>query len=214
MASSRPEAIATPPRKRAAWTLAWLLLAAVVLTFLWMTWRKYGQPDPEVYSIFWSRRGWLWAHLVGGAATLLLGPFQFIAPLRNGYPRIHRWTGRLYLLAMAVACVGAAGLIATTPGGLGLQVAFSATEIAWLFTATMGYLAIRKRRLQEHRRWMIRNYLVTMVFVTFRATIMIPGVMSLAPPNVVIPTLLWLGWAVPVVIYEVGWRTINRMRRD
>lgn len=198
---------------RIGWTLGWLLLVAVVLAFLWMTWRKYGHPDPGAYSIFWSRRGWLWAHLAGGAATLVLGPFQFIAPLRNAAPRLHRWTGRLYLLAMAVACVGAGGLIATTPGGVGLQVAFSATGIAWVSTATMAFVAIRRGQPRVHRRWMIRNYLVTLVFVTFRATIMVPGVMTLAPPNVMIPALLWLGWVVPVLVYELGFRLIDRMRR-
>jgi len=105
---------------------------------------------------------------------------------------------------MLVACVGAAGLIATTPAGFGLQLAFAATGLAWLFTALMGFIAIRRKLPHVHRRWMVRNYIVTFTFVTFRAATLIPGVMELAPPSVMIPTLLWLGWVVPLLAYEAG----------
>ncbi len=198
--------------RRVGWRLAWLLLLAVVIAFLLMAWRKYGDADPAAYSIFWSRRGWLWAHLAGGAMTLLLGPFQFVPRLRSAFPGLHRWTGRLYLVAMLVACAGAAGLIATTPGGRGLQVAFSATGIAWLSTAAVAFTAIRRGRTQVHRRWMVRNYIVTMVFVTFRASTLVPGVMGLASPQVMIPTLVWLSWIVPLLAYEAGVRTMRHRR--
>jgi len=200
--------------RRAYANAAWLLLIVAVIAFLSITYRKYVPMDPAAYSIFWSRREWLWAHLAGGALTLLLGPFQFLARLRNAYPRLHRWTGRIYLLAMLVACVGAAGLIATTPGGVGLQIAFAATEIAWLFTALMGFIAIRRRLPSVHRRWMVRNYTITFVFVTFRAAIRVPGVMDLAPPAVMIPTLLWLGWVVPLFAYEASVGVIDWMCRS
>jgi hypothetical protein len=49
-----------------------------------------------------------------------------------------------------------------------------------------------------------RAHLITFAFVTFRALLMIPGVTTLAPPDVMIPTLLWLGWVVPILIYEIG----------
>jgi len=177
---------------------------AAIIDFLLLAYRKYGHVDADAYSIFWARRGWLWAHLGGGTLTLLLGPFQFLPRLRTAFPWVHRWTGRLYLLAVLIACAGAAGLIATTPGGVGLQVAFAVTELAWLFTALMGFIAIRGKQPHIHRRWMLRNYIITFVFVTFRAATLIPGVMGLAPPSVMIPTLLWLSWVVPLLAYEIS----------
>ncbi|MEO6689964.1 MAG: DUF2306 domain-containing protein [Dokdonella sp.] len=200
--------------RRAARTIVWLLLVAAVIFFLRMTYQKYGHIDAGVYGIFWPRRGWLWTHLAGGVVTLALGPFQFIARLRAAYPRIHRWTGRTYLMAMCVASVGAVGLIATTPGGIALQVEFSATGIAWLFTASMGFIAIRRKLPQVHRRWMVRNYIITLAFVTFRAVIMIPGVMQIAAPSVLIPALLWSSWLVPLLLYQAGLAMIHWARRS
>lgn len=189
--------------RRIAWAALWLLALAVVLHFLWGSFLKYAPQDPNAYGMFWSRRAWLWTHLAGGTLTALLGPWQFIARLRKAYPRVHRWTGRVYLSAMLVACVGAAGLIATTPGGFALQAAFAATALAWLCTALPGYLAIRAGRIQDHRRWMLRNYIVTLAPMVFRLSIQVPGMMTLAHPAVLIPTLLWLSWAAPLLVYEL-----------
>lgn len=199
--------------RRAAWGVAWLLLVAAIIDFLLDTYQKYGHVNASAYSIFWSRREWLWVHLAGGTLTVLLGALQFLTPLRTGWPRIHRWVGRAYLLALLVGSLGVAALIATTPAGFGLRLAFAAMGIAWLFTGTMGFIAIRRKRTQVHRRWMLRNYLITFAFVTFRTLLMIPGVMALAPPDVMVPTLLWLSWAVPILVYEIGravrsWRAV------
>jgi hypothetical protein len=212
MARTHPEAASTPylrHARRVAWGVAWLILVAAIIDFLLVTYRKYGHVDADAYSIFWSRREWLWVHLAGGTLAVLLGALQFLTPLRNAWPRIHRWTGRLYLLAMLVASLGVAALIATSPAGFGLRLAFAAMGLAWLFTGTMGFIAIRRKRLQIHRRWMVRNYIITFAFVTFRAMLMIPGVMALAPPAVIIPTLLWLSWVVPILAYEMGAAAIH-----
>lgn len=185
-----------------------LLTAVLVIHFLLTTYRKYGHIDITSYGMFWSRRELLWLHLAGGAIGMLLGPIQFITRLRGTYPRFHRWTGRTYLLAMLVACAGAAGLIATSPASLGIRVAFSATGLAWLFTALMGFAAIRKKQPLVHRRWMVRAYVVTLAPIAFRMAILIPGVMQLASPEVMIPTLLWLSWAAPLLAYEAGRRLL------
>jgi len=198
------------PAMRAVLTIVWLLVLAAIAHFLAVTYQKYGDVNAGSYSLFSTRREWLWAHLSGATLTLLLGPFQFLTPLRVAYPRVHRWTGRLYLLAMLVACAGAVGLIVTTPAGIGIQVAFAATELAWLSTAVMGFVAIRGKRMQVHRRWMIRNYIITFVFITFRVALMIPTLMALGPPSVMIPVLLELSWVIPLVVYELSAAAFGR----
>jgi len=198
------------PVMRAVSAIAWLFVLAAIAHFLAITYQKYGDVNAGSYSLFSSRREWLLAHLSGATLTLLLGPFQFPTRLRVAYPLVHRWTGRLYLVAMLVACVGAAGLIVTTPAGIGIQIAFAATELAWLFTALMGFIAIRGKRMQVHRRWMIRNYIITFVFITFRVALMIPTLMALGPPSVMIPVLLELSWVIPLVVYELSAAAFGR----
>ena len=83
-----------------------------------------------------------------------------------------------------------------------IRIAFIATGLAWLVTAIMGYIAIRQRRTRDHRRWMIRNYLVTLAPASFRLALLVPGLMALSAPMLMIPLLLWLSWALPLLVYE------------
>ena len=182
--------------------VAWLLALALVLHFLAVAQQKYTHLDAGAYGMFWSRRGWLWLHLGGGGIGMLLGATQFVARLRNAWPRAHRWIGRIYLLAMLAGMAGAGGLVATSPAPPAIRIAFIATGLAWLVTAIMGYIAIRQRRTRDHRRWMIRNYLVTLAPASFRLALLVPGLMALSAPMLMIPLLLWASWALPLLAYE------------
>lgn len=187
-----------------------LLLIAVVAwsaNFLFEVFDKYRHVDPETYTFFWDRRAWLWTHLAGGALTVLLGPVQFLTQWPRAYGRVHRWTGRVYLTAMLVASTGAVGLISTSPAPYSIRMAFAATALAWLLTALVGLVLIRKGQVQRHRRWMTRSYLVTLAPITFRLFLHLPGVFTvLPPPPEGIAWLLWLSWMVPLFAYEVGRR--------
>jgi uncharacterized membrane protein len=102
-----------------------------------------------------------YAHTVGGLIGTLIGPFQFLGAMRRHYPRVHVWLGRAYL-----TCVGLSGLagLYLSPGSYASNtfgVAFIALALAWLYTGTRAYLAIRGRDVQAHRRWMVRNYALT-----------------------------------------------------
>ena len=72
---------------------------------------------------------------------------------------------------------------------------------AWWLTVGMAYAAIRRRRIEAHKEWMVRSYVVTFAFVTFR---------YLEPLSVWDPlggargsTVLWLSWVFPLLIAEV-----------
>src|SRR5579859_2667152 len=53
---------------------------------------------------FWAMRGWLLMHMTGGMISLLTGPWQFWTGFRARYVRLHRWTGRLFLIGVVVGC--------------------------------------------------------------------------------------------------------------
>ena len=192
--------------------LAILLLALGIIgiDFLLAVYGKYRQLDPAAYTMFWTRRGWLWTHLAGGALAVILGLVQFLTQWPRAYPHLHRWTGRIYITGMLIACVGATGLIATSPAPFAIRAAFTATALAWLTTASIGVIAVRGGRVPSHRRWMVRNYLVTLAPITFRALIKVPGMMELAPPPVMIPILLWLSWLLPLLICEGIYYIVDR----
>lgn len=116
------------------------------------------------------------------------------------------------MVGMLIACAGATGLIATSPAPFEIRAAFAATALAWLTTALVALIAIQLGRVWPHRRWMIRNYLVTLSPITFRILLNALIAMELAPSPAMIATLLWLSWLLPLLIYEGAYRVIGLAR--
>lgn len=198
--------------RRIGWIIVWFVLGMISVNFLLTVYGKYHHVDPGAYAMFWSRRGWLWTHLAGGALTIVLGPLQFLTRWPRAYPRLHRWTGRIYMVGMLIACAGATGLIATSPAPFEIRTAFASTALAWLTTALIALIAIHRGRVWPHRRWMTRNYLVTVSPITFRILLKALIAMELAPSPAIIATLLWLSWLLPLLVYEGAYRIVGLMR--
>ncbi|UYK80880.1 DUF2306 domain-containing protein [Xanthomonas sacchari] len=192
------------PATRVAWAFLWLALAAVSAEFVRHVYLKYAALDSPAYAMFLTRRGWLWCHLSGGAVGLLLGALQFATQRWRRWPRLHRWVGQVYFAGMAVAMVGAVGLIATSPAPLSIRVAFAATALAWLVTGLVGLVAIWRGQVLRHQRWMVRAYLATLSPVVFRLSLPFAVSLGIAPSPGLIALLLWASWVVPLSVYGVG----------
>lgn len=216
MTGIAPRTDASPPSHlalRLAWAGLWLLLAIASVEFLLAAYGKYRHLDSAAYGMFMTRRGWLWLHLAGGLTTVLLGPVQFLTQWRLRQPRLHRLTGRIYLVGMLVAATGAIGLIATSPAPFAIRAAFAATALAWLTTALTGLAAILRGAVERHRRWMVRNYAVTLAPIIFRLSLPLAIAGGLAPSPTLIATLLWCSWIVPLLVCEAI-RRLAGLRRS
>src|SRR5215510_3028861 len=73
-----------------------------------------------------------------------------------------------------------------------------AMACAWLISTSLATIAILRRMAQQHHEWMIRSYVVTFGFITFRALIMI---FDLARVGTLVDRMTaasWLAWSVPL----------------
>ncbi|GAA1778936.1 hypothetical protein GCM10009748_09520 [Agromyces lapidis] len=109
-----------------------------------------------------------YAHIVAGGFALVVGPLQFWRGLRTRHPRVHRWTGRGYFVAVGIA--GVAGLVIAPVNDAGLVglFGFGSLGVLWLVTGWLGYRAIRRRDVASHRAWMMRNFALTYAAVALR----------------------------------------------
>lgn len=116
---------------------------------------RYGRQPPPVKPIG--------AHFIAGGVLLLLGPVQLIGGVRRNFPALHRWAGRVYVLAAGLAGLGGLGFILGqgTIGGSLMDVGFGIYGALMIVCATQAYVHARARRYEQHRAWAIRLFALT-----------------------------------------------------
>ncbi len=165
----------------------------------------YFRWDQKYFDYLWPHRFRLILHILGGIVALVCGTLQLWTGLRQKAMTFHRWTGRVYLVGVAVGITGAFLMtLSTTPKSFG--VALRGLAMAWLGTTAIAWAAIVRGRVSLHKEWMVRSYLVTFAFVTFRViTDNMPWLIARlgSSPDDASSNVTWLSWVVPLAVYEV-----------
>jgi uncharacterized membrane protein len=187
-----------------------VVVAALAAALLWFVGhRMHYVTDYSLASYsdyYWPRRAGLLFHLAGGGLAITAGLVQIWLGLTNRTSTLHRVLGKVYGTAVLVGSVGGFYMALTIPGHLPYVAGLLWLNVAWLLTTGMAIYAIRTRRIQQHREWMLRSYVVTFAFVTFRlAETWIRPWFHVADDPVAddIDTLMaWACWAVPLLLAE------------
>lgn len=191
--------------RKAMFWLSWAAVAGLAIYFFVTSVPNYFHYDAAHYEYYWPKRWWLIAHIGGGTLALSTGLFQFSSTIRQRFVKTHRWMGRLYLIGVLVASIGAAymGMFVSPLKAFGISLEFLA--LAWVVTSGMAYIAVMRRQFAAHREWMIRSYVVTFGFVLFRLGTRNHVFGSLGRQMEVV-ILAWACWAVPLLITDVALR--------
>ena len=142
--------------------------------------------------------------------ALIFGPWQFLGRLRESRPRIHRWTGRIYLTAVAAGTLGGLYMAWLSWGGAVAHAGFTMLGLAWALSSFLAYRYARARDFAAHRRWMIRSYALTFAAVTLR--LWLPALTGAGVPFFeAYAAVAWLAW-VPNLAAVVVLDNIRRVR--
>jgi len=188
--------------KRLVW-LGWVAVLGGLGYFLFQRIPRYFVVTPESYGNSWPQVSWLLPHIICGVLAAVLGPLQFWPKIRRDYLPFHRIAGRIYVVTVLTGAVASLGLslrmsadnAAYASGLIGLAV-------AWVVTTGMAFVAIRRKQLTQHKQWMIRSYVVTFAFVTFRLLDDTLSDRGLVPAHEFYTILAWACWAVPLLFTE------------
>jgi len=163
---------------------------------------RYLATDPGRFGIYWPRHEWLVAHIFAGAAALLLGPLQLWLGLNRRTAILHRVLGVGYALGVGVSATAAFYLAFHTDFGWVFGMGFAAMAAAWVVSTTLATIAICYGMTEQHREWMIRSYVVTFAFVTFRVLDMAFDIARVGTIVERMTAASWLAWTIPLLITE------------
>lgn len=150
-------------------------------------------------------------HIAGGMGALLAGPWQFSQKLRARALNLHRWLGRFYLLEVALGSIAGFAMAMVSMEGLPTHFGFGIMAVLWFFTGLQAYRMVRQGNIEAHRRWMIRNFALTLAAVTLR--VHLPFLLAVLhwPFARAYITVSWLCWIPNLLVAE--WMVRRRMRR-
>jgi hypothetical protein len=178
-----------PPEPPGSWNVPWLILYSFLFYqgLLWsldsyikiaalmepLCEKIAGQSTADYnQSCSWANHpGEFYLHALTGPAVLLtasLNYFKFSRGLVFSMD-FHRWMGRIHNTILLIATVGAIALaiVSSTPGWI--KAGFYLLVCFWCPTMLMGWYHIRfNKNVELHKRWMTRNYALTVCAITLR----------------------------------------------
>lgn len=162
--------------------------------------------DPEVLTNLLFRTAF-YGHVIFGPIALMTGPFQFLPKLRARNIKAHRLLGAIYIVSCLLS--GLAGLLAAqwANGGHWTELGFSLLAVSWIYTTTKAYLAVRKKDISAHQKWMVRSYALTLSAVTLRLYLpVLQGGFDLTFIESY-QMVAWLCWIPNIIVAELWLRT-------
>ena len=145
----------------------------------------------------------LYIHAFTSLIALTVGPFLLSSKIRNKNQDRHKRIGKVYYLCILFGGLTGLYLALEATGGIISTLGFGFLSIFWIVTAGIALLKIRKGQVQQHRRWMIRNYSLTFAAVTLRIWllifVLIAGINNYETSYIIIS---WLCWVPNLLIAE------------
>jgi uncharacterized membrane protein len=122
-------------------------------------------------------------HLALAVSIILAGFLQLIPALRQRFPQVHRWTGRVYVAVALLISLDGLFMVWTrgAVGGMTQHLSISLNALVIMGCAVMALRYARARRFAEHRRWALRLFLVSGGVWFFRVGLMLWLIIHRAP---------------------------------
>jgi uncharacterized membrane protein YozB (DUF420 family) len=146
-------------------------------------------------------------HVLAAAAFATLGALQFVAAFRHRFPGWHRGVGRVLMICGLIA--GLSGmwmalfyqrLPDTNDLLFAIRLVFSSAMLVFI---VLGFAAIRRRNLPQHRAWMMRAYAIGLGAGTQALVFMVAEGVAGAPDQVGKALLMGAAWLINLATAEL-----------
>ena len=183
-------------------TTALSVVALIGLLFVIREALPYFRVTEVQFGRYWPHRSWLLVHITAGIVALLAGPVQLWLGLTDRSVKVHRRLGLVYIGSVISGSVAGYYLAFNTTFGWVFGTGRACLATAWIVTTGLAFAAIRRHLYEQHKEWMIRSYVVTTAFVTFRLFFEILRWTAIGTIVERLTAMAWLSWAVPLLVTE------------
>ena len=152
-------------------------------------------------------------HVAASGVAMLLGAFQFFKPLRRKAPSLHRWTGRVYILACVVGGLAGGVIALSSTAGPIAGWGFFTLAVLWVPFTLMAWVSAMRRDFNSHERWMIRSFALTFAAVTLRIYLPIASIMNHGFPLDAYRIIAWAAWVPNLIVAELLIATLRKPKR-
>lgn len=159
----------------------------------------------DVFSFY---KVFLYAHITASPIAFLLGIFQF------GFRRskLHKILGKAYVLSILFFAAPAGFFMAWFAiGGVPSIVNFSLMAILWFVFTLKAYKSIWDGKIEEHRNFMIRSFILTNSAILIRLLSFVNNQFSIVDGTLGYILISWISWLPVLLVYELIQKTNQRI---
>jgi uncharacterized membrane protein len=149
-------------------------------------------------------RAAFYLHIFSGPVVLLNGLILLSETIRRRHRGWHRWLGRVQVVVLLVFVLPSSVVMSrhafgAWPAGLSFLFLSAATAIC----AIVGVVHARRHRFDQHRRWMLRSYVLICSAVFLRLISGTAGLVGVSSPEHAYILAAWSSWLLPLAAYEI-----------
>jgi hypothetical protein len=111
----------------------------------------------------------MYVHVVFACVAMLAGSINFSASIRNRSRKLHRLNGYLYAVAVLIVVLTSGYMAPYASGGKLSSIGFNFINMVWPIFTIIAIVKIKKRKMNEHRSWMVRSYVFVFTNLSIHA---------------------------------------------
>jgi len=142
-------------------------------------------------------------HIFTSSIILLSGAILFSNYILKKYKNLHSWIGKVYV-GLLLLFAAPSGLVMAfhANGGSAAKISFIILTLCWWSFTYLGYSCARSKKFNEHKKWMIRSYALTLSAISLRVSQMLLSYYFNMDPRIQYILISWTSWVGNLLIAE------------
>jgi uncharacterized membrane protein len=140
-----------------------------------------------------------YVHILAAPFALLGGLILLSDDVRRHYRGWHRWLGRVHVALLLLLVLPSSVVMSWRAfGGWPAGLSFLLLSVVTASCAIVGVVYARCRRYEQHRRWMLRSYVLICSAVALRLISGTAGLFGVPSPEHAYIVAAWSSWLLPL----------------